>query len=59
MGDVDYNELDVLDEDMLCHMGDEEYGFKYILSDNFTCICEGEIMGKVSSEVIDRMPRAN
>ena len=50
---------DILDEDILCKMGDEEHGFKYILADDFTCISEGEIMGKVSSEVIEKMPKSN
>lgn len=50
---------DVLDEDILCRMGDEEHGFKYILADDFTCISEGEIMGKVSLEVIEKMPKSN
>ncbi len=50
---------DVLDEDILCPMGDEEHGFKYILAENFTCIKDGEIIGKVSPEVIEQMPRAN
>ena len=50
---------DVLDEDILCRMGGEEHGFKYILADDFTCISDGEIMGKVSSEVIEKMPKSN
>ena len=50
---------DVLGEDILCRMGDEEHGFKYILAQNFTCISDGEIMGKVSPEVIEKMPKAN
>lgn len=50
---------DVLDEDILCRTGDEEHGFKYILADDFTCISDGEIMGKVSSEVIEKMPKSN
>ena len=50
---------DVLDEDILCRMGDEEQGFKYILARDFTCISNGEIMGKVSPEVIEKMPKAN
>lgn len=50
---------DVLDEDILCKMGDEEHGFKYILADDFTCISDGEIMGKVSLEVIEKMPKSN
>lgn len=50
---------DILDEDIICPMGDEEHGFKYILSENFACIRDGEIMGKVSPDVIEQMPRAN
>ena len=50
---------DVLDEDIVCPMGDEEHGFKYILAQNFTCISDGEIMGKVRPEVIEKMPKAN
>ena len=50
---------DVMDEDIICPMGDEEQGFKYILAENFTCIRDGEIMGKVSPEIIEQMPRAN
>ena len=50
---------DVLDGDILCKTGDEEHGFKYILADNFTCMVDGEIMGTVSPEVIEKMPKAN
>ena len=50
---------DILDEDIICPMGDEEQGFKYILAENFTCIKDGEIIGKVSPEIIEQMPRAN
>ena len=54
-----YTVSDVLDSDILCKMGDEEHGFKYILARDFTCMVDGEIMGKVSPEVIERMPKAN
>lgn len=50
---------DVMDEDILCKMGDEDHGFKYILAPDFTCMADGEIMGKVGFEVIERMPKAN
>ena len=50
---------DVLGGDILCPMGDEEHGFKYILAPNFTCMVDGEIMGTVSPEVIEKMPKAN
>ena len=39
---------DVLDEDILCRMGGEEHGFKYILADEFNCVSDGEIRGEVS-----------
>ena len=39
--------------------GDEEHGFKYILAPNFTCMADGEIIGTVSPEVIEKMPKAN
>jgi len=50
---------DVLDEDVLCPYGNEEDGFKYILAQDFTCIVDGEIMGKVSPDVIEKMPKSN
>ena len=50
---------DVLDEDILCKMGDEEHGYKYILASDFTCISDGEIMGKVNPEVIEKIPKVN
>ena len=50
---------DILDNDIVCPMGDEEQDFKYILAENFTCIKDGEIIGKVCPEVIEQMPRAN
>ena len=54
-----YIVFDVLDSDILCKMGDEEYGFKYILARDFTSMVDGEIIGKISPEVIERMPKAN
>lgn len=50
---------DVLDEDILCRMGDKDRGFKYVLARDFTCIRNGEVVGKVSPEVIEQMPKAN
>ena len=32
---------------------------KALLFDSFTCINEGEIIGEVSKEVIDQMPKCN
>ena len=55
-----YLVADILDEDILCpYNPDDEYGNKYILSPQFTCITEGEILGTVSPEVIAQMPKCN
>ena len=48
---------DVMDEDVICPYGIDDR--KAILADNFTCISDGEVMGKVSPEVIAKMPKAN
>lgn len=52
-----YFQSDVLDEDILCPYGID--GRKAILADDFLCIKDGEIMGKVSPEVIEKMPKVN
>ncbi len=55
-----YLVADILDEDILCpYNPEDEYGNKYILFPNFTCITEGEILGTVSPEVIAKMPKCN
>lgn len=54
-----YMVSDILDDDILCKIGDEDQGYRYILSPDFTCISDGQIMGKVSFDVIDKMPKAN
>ena len=49
---------DILDEDIICPTGID--GKKVILADNFTCIdSDGVVHGKVSPEVIDKMPKSN
>lgn len=48
---------DILDDDIVCPMG--QYDQKLLLFDDFTCIDEGEIKGKISPEVIQEMPKAN
>ena len=48
---------DVMDEDVICPFGIDDR--KAILADNFTCISDGEVMGTVSKEVIEKMPKAN
>ncbi len=52
-----YFQSDVLDEDILCPYGIDDR--KAILADDFLCIKDGEIMGKVSPEVIEKMPNVN
>ena len=48
---------DVMEEDAICPYGVD--GRKVILADNFTCIDDGTIIGTVSPEVIDQMPKGN
>ena len=48
---------DVMDEDVICPYGIDDR--KAILADDFLCIKDGEIMGKVSPEVIEKMPKVN
>lgn len=52
-----YFRSDVASEDIICFM-DEEHR-KAILADNFMCLVDGKLMGNVSPEVIDNMPKSN
>ncbi len=52
-----YFRSDVLDEDVICTFGIDDR--KILLFDNFTCINEGEILGKVSKEIIAQLPHCN
>lgn len=52
-----YFKSDILDEDIACGFGVDEK--KLLLFDNFECIDEGVLIGKVSREVIEQMPKAN
>lgn len=52
-----YFESDVLDEDVLCPFGIDDK--KAILADDFLCMVDGEVIGKVSPEVIAKMPKVN
>lgn len=52
-----YFKSDILDEDIACGFGVDEK--KLLLFDNFECIDEGVLMGKVSPEVIEQMPKVN
>lgn len=48
---------DILEEDIACPIGIDDR--KALLFDNFTCIDDGTIVGNVSPEVIDQMPKCN
>ena len=48
---------DILDDDVLCGFGVDEK--KLLLADDFNCIVDGEVIGKVSHEVIELMPKSN
>ncbi len=52
-----YFKSDILDEDIACGFGVDER--KLLLFDSFRCIDEGEILGKVSPEIIEKMPKCN
>lgn len=48
---------DILDDDIVCTIGQEDR--KLLLFDDFFCIDEGVVMGKVSPEVISQMKKSN
>ena len=48
---------DVMEEDIVCPFGLEDQ--KLLLYDDFGCWDEGEYKGKVSKEVIEKMPKSN
>lgn len=52
-----YFQSDILEDDIACPIGIDDR--KALLFDSFTCIDDGEIIGKVSKEVIDQMPKCN
>lgn len=52
-----YFKSDILDEDIACGFGVDDK--KLLLFDSFECIDEGVLMGKVSREVIEQMPKCN
>ena len=52
-----YFTSDILDCDVVCTIGQEDR--KLLLFDDFNCLIEGEVIGKVSPEVINKMPKVN
>ena len=52
-----YFKSDILDDDVVCPYGVDDK--KLLLFDSFRCINEREILGKVSREIINQMPKCN
>ena len=52
-----YFESDVMDDDILAPYGIDDK--KAILADDFTCMVDGEVIGKVSPKVVAKMPKVN
>ncbi len=48
---------DIIEDDIVCTIGQEDR--KLLLFDNFLCLDEGEVIGPVSPEVIERMRKCN
>ncbi len=48
---------DILECDIICKYGVEDR--KILLADDFHCLIDGELIGKVSRDVIDKMPKIN
>lgn len=52
-----YTKSDILDDDVACPYGVDDR--KLLLFDSFRCIVNGEILGKVSPEILAEMPKCN
>ena len=48
---------DILESDVVCTIGKEDR--KIVLFDNFYCLKDGELIGRVSPDVIEQMPKTN
>ncbi len=48
---------DIIEDDIVCHIGLEDR--KLLLFDNFLCLDEGEVIGPVSPQVIEKMRKCN
>lgn len=56
-GVATYFVSNIIEQDVVCKIGKEER--KLLLFDNFYCIVDDECMGRVSPEVIQKMPKSN
>lgn len=52
-----YFKSDIIEQDVVCKIGQEDR--KLLLFDDFYCIDDGEIIGRVSHDVISQMPKEN
>lgn len=52
-----YFRSDIADEDIICFTDEERR--RAILADDFMCMVNGELIGNVSPEVIEKMPKSN
>jgi len=58
-GLYEYFRSDIMGKDVVCNTNIlDETSNKLILADNFMCIDEGVLMGEVSEETIDKMPKS-
>ena len=57
-GVLPFIEADILEEDILCVLDEDNPG-KVILADDFLCIQDGEVLGKASPDIIDKMKKTN
>lgn len=48
---------DIIESDIICTIGKEDR--KILLFDDFYCLIDGELIGKVSQDVIKKMPKTN
>ena len=53
--DITFEEMTKIEN----YLNELEEDRKLLLFDNFMCLDQGEIIGQVSQEVIDKMPKAN
>ncbi len=48
---------DIIEEDIVCPIGNGDR--KQLLFDDFYCLIDGEVIGKASPEILEKMPRVN
>ncbi|MBQ9792918.1 MAG: hypothetical protein IJW32_04175 [Clostridia bacterium] len=56
-GIYQYFVSDIIEDDIVCKIGQEDR--KLLLFDDFNCLVDGEVIGKVSRDTISKMPKTN